>query len=379
MKNKPLVSIIINNYNYQQFVGEAINSALNQTYPDIEVIVVDDGSTDNSREVIDRYGSRIIPVFKENGGQASAYNAGYTKMNGEYVCMLDSDDTLLPDAIEKVVARFEDNNVSKVQWPMWIVSEAGEKNGEVTAKWTLPQGNLKDFFVQEGPFYDFNLHVGSAYSRIFIEKVFPMPEPPYRNGADVYLTILAPIYGELRNCDEPLGTYRTHGSNNFFGRELDDNRIRNYIARFETNCKALHDHLNGMGIAASVESWRERNFNYLWPTRLLKAKADIASIVPEGDTYTVINEDEWGTGEHVPMRNSIPFPEREGEYGGPPADDASAIAEVERQKKAGIKYLVVWWTAFWWLEYYSGFAEYLKNNYKPIISGDHLIAYYLQT
>ena len=76
MRNQPLVSIIINNYNYDRFLPEAINSAINQTYPHTEIIVVDDGSTDNSRDIISGYGQRIIPIFQPNGKQAAAFNSG---------------------------------------------------------------------------------------------------------------------------------------------------------------------------------------------------------------------------------------------------------------------------------------------------------------
>ena len=72
-----LVSIIVNNYNYQRFLTEAIDSALKQTYCNTEVIVVDDGSTDGSLEIIASYGRRIIPLLKGNGGQNSALNAGF--------------------------------------------------------------------------------------------------------------------------------------------------------------------------------------------------------------------------------------------------------------------------------------------------------------
>src|SRR5712692_1029705 len=94
-------SIIINNCNYGQFLKAAIDSALSQTYLHKEVIVVDDGSTDNSREIIaGSYGSRIVPVLKENGGQASAFNAGFAVSRGEVVFFLDSDDMLLPRSEE---------------------------------------------------------------------------------------------------------------------------------------------------------------------------------------------------------------------------------------------------------------------------------------
>src|SRR3984957_19493050 len=68
----PSVSIIITNYNYARYLRASIDSALAQTYPQVEVIVVDDGSTDGSREIIESYGTRIVPVIKANGGHRSA-------------------------------------------------------------------------------------------------------------------------------------------------------------------------------------------------------------------------------------------------------------------------------------------------------------------
>src|SRR4051812_4883990 len=84
----PLVSIIIDNYNYARYLPDAIDSALGQTYRPIEVIVVDDGSSDGSREIIIAYGDRLLPVFKANGGQASAFNAGLASCQGEIVIFL---------------------------------------------------------------------------------------------------------------------------------------------------------------------------------------------------------------------------------------------------------------------------------------------------
>jgi glycosyltransferase involved in cell wall biosynthesis len=91
------LSIIINNFNYGRFISTAIDSALAVDWPDKEVIVVDDGSTNDSRDIIARYADGIIPVLKENGGQCDAVNTGFVRATGEAVIILDSDDRLFPD------------------------------------------------------------------------------------------------------------------------------------------------------------------------------------------------------------------------------------------------------------------------------------------
>ena len=103
---KPLVSAIIPNYNYSRYIGEAVESALNQTYKNIEVIVVDDGSCDDSLKVLSAYVDRIKVVSQKNAGVAMARNNGVEVSTGEYVAFLDADDVWLPDKVEKQVDRF---------------------------------------------------------------------------------------------------------------------------------------------------------------------------------------------------------------------------------------------------------------------------------
>ena len=99
----PLVSVIIPNYNLEKFVGQAIESALAQTYPAVEVVVVDDGSTDNSRAVLDRYvqqaPDRVRVIYQANGGVALARMRAIEDTRGEFIVPLDSDDYLHPEAI----------------------------------------------------------------------------------------------------------------------------------------------------------------------------------------------------------------------------------------------------------------------------------------
>jgi glycosyltransferase involved in cell wall biosynthesis len=103
----PVVSVVIPTYNRAETIGRAIDSVLRQSYRNIEVIVVDDGSTDATSAVLARYGERIISVEQENGGPSAARNTGVRESSGEIVAFLDSDDTWHPDKIERQVRVLE--------------------------------------------------------------------------------------------------------------------------------------------------------------------------------------------------------------------------------------------------------------------------------
>src|SRR6266850_1404339 len=153
MSNAQSVSIIINNYNYGRFLGEAIESALSQSYKRTQVAVVDDGSHDDSRAVIRSFGNRILPVLKDNGGQGSAFNAGFTASAGDFVCFLDADDILLPSAMSETVAALHDPKTVKVEWKLFVMDERGRRTGDVVPESPLPQ-DLRERTLRDGPFYD---------------------------------------------------------------------------------------------------------------------------------------------------------------------------------------------------------------------------------
>src|SRR5688500_3318505 len=100
------VSVIIPNHNYVHYLREAIDGVINQTYPDIEIIVVDDGSTDGSREILKSYGERIVSICQNNQGVSAARNNGVRSSRGQYVAFLDADDSWLPEKIEREVEQF---------------------------------------------------------------------------------------------------------------------------------------------------------------------------------------------------------------------------------------------------------------------------------
>ncbi len=142
-----LVSIVVNNYNYAQFLERAVESALRQSYAFKEIIVVDDGSTDDSRRIITRFGDRVTAVLKENEGQASTFNVGFERCRGEIVVFLDADDQLMPQAVEKAVALFDSERVVKVHWPLLEIDSDGKELGKVRRD-SLIEGDFRDEFIR---------------------------------------------------------------------------------------------------------------------------------------------------------------------------------------------------------------------------------------
>jgi glycosyltransferase involved in cell wall biosynthesis len=215
--NQPLlVSIIIDNYNYGRFLSQAIESAVRQSYSPVEVIVVDDGSTDDSRAVISRYEGLVTPVLKENGGQASAFNAGFARSQGEVVIFLDSDDSLCPGVVEDVMAVFEaDLDVVKVQYRLEVVDANGDATGRAQPPWNkrMPSGDMRRELRSFPDDIAWQPTSGNAFSARVLRQLLPMPEEIYRICADYYLANLPPLFGTVASLESVGGFYRVHESN----------------------------------------------------------------------------------------------------------------------------------------------------------------------
>lgn len=210
----PLVSIVINNFNYERYLPEAIESALNQSYKNLEVVAVDDGSTDSSRSIIDGYGDRVVRVYKENGGQSSAFNYGLSHARGSIVLFLDSDDSLEPDALSEIVPLFDDPNAVCVRWRLRYVTEHGVDMGMTNPPVgvAVPEGNLTSWVQLNGWRYLTPPTSGNAFRKSCLEAFFPIPDA-IKRCSDVYLFGNVGVRGELKFVDKILGSYRQHTKN----------------------------------------------------------------------------------------------------------------------------------------------------------------------
>jgi glycosyltransferase involved in cell wall biosynthesis len=215
--NEPLISIIICNYNYAKFLGLCIESALAQTYKNVEIIVVDDGSTDNSLQVIASFGDRITAISQRNAGQASAFNAGGRAAHGEIVSLLDSDDLFYPDKVAKVVDTFVANPA--IDWcfhALYMSPPADITDHYLEARGGLPSGfNDIRRMVSRGRFpYRMPPTSGMSFRRRLVDKLLPMPEY-IRITADNYLKISAAALATGWFLPENLALQRIHGNNAF--------------------------------------------------------------------------------------------------------------------------------------------------------------------
>lgn len=117
--NRPLVSVIISAYNAERYVAQTIDAVLAQTWSNLEIIVVNDGSTDNTRTVLNAYADKVIIVDQENKGQDAALNTGYRHSKGAFVKFMDSDDLINPEMIELQVKTLEGSNDDYVAYGEW--------------------------------------------------------------------------------------------------------------------------------------------------------------------------------------------------------------------------------------------------------------------
>jgi glycosyltransferase involved in cell wall biosynthesis len=207
------LTILINNHNYGAYLRESIDSALEQTHPRIEIVVVDDGSTDESADVIRSYADRIVPVFQANGGQASAFNTGFAHATGDVICLLDADDVFEPQKAAEIMNAYRE--FGEIGWcyhPLALFGEVAEAS-------VRPAGLRRSFA------YDFRSRLvqgcsplsapatsGLSFKRNLLETILPMPAT-IKITADNYIKFASFGLSKGYLIHEPLARQRIHSRN----------------------------------------------------------------------------------------------------------------------------------------------------------------------
>lgn len=242
----PTVSIVIPCYNYERYVGLALDSVMRQRVAPLEVIVVDDGSTDGSAAVIRGFpGVRYL--HQANAGHVAAFNRGYAEARGDIVLFLDADDVLEPEAVAEVLAHWRPG-AAKVQFELQVIDGAGDSTGRVFCNYPLGYDTqqVRDEFARHGT-YVWPVCTGNAYSRGFLEAVMPLS---VKVAPDGLLNTVAPLYGDVAVVPRVLGRYRLHAQNQSYhgtGAAGLDVRFAKQIALRASEFDALQVHAQRLG------------------------------------------------------------------------------------------------------------------------------------
>ena len=214
------VTVIITNWNYGHFLAGCIDCVVEQTRRPDEIIVVDDGSTDGSPDILDGFRDHVTIIRKSNGGQASAFNAGFAHSTSDVVIFLDADDLLRPDAIATVVTWWRPGLTYLSFW-LDLIDTAGRSRGIYEESLRTDEGDKRRRLIQRGVFA-FTPTSGNAFSRAFLASFLPLDEARWRISADLPLIYAAALHGPIAIIPQVLGAYRTHGSNNYYRERVPD-------------------------------------------------------------------------------------------------------------------------------------------------------------
>jgi glycosyl transferase family 2 len=248
------VSVLIDTYNHERFIEKAIHSVLEQDFPvaDREIIVVDDGSTDRTAQIVQRFERRVRYIRKENGGQASAFNIGVPECRGEIIAFLDGDDYWLPGKLSRVAEVLEKNSA------VGFVGHA--------IKESLPDGQERI----SAPAQDEKFRIQSVESaRLFrlrknflgtsrmtmraeiARRILPVPESLVFE-ADEYLFTLAAAMSEVVILREALTCYVIHGSNLYVSAGTGTAGLRRKQQVMAALASCLQEALRVQGLAADI-------------------------------------------------------------------------------------------------------------------------------
>ncbi len=266
----PAITVLITTYNYGRFLEQAIDSVLSQDFPSekLEVVVVDDGSTDDTADRVRRYGQRISYFPKQNGGQASALNLGFEKARGEIVALLDADDFFLPGKLASIATAFDRHpNAGMVYHPYeeWDT----RTNERRISQFPLVSG---DVWANPDRFAYYRSHPTSCISfrRRVLDRLLPIPEQ-IRMAADAYPANLVPFISPIIALPSPLVVYRVHGTNSapcfentFHGNDsaMPSENRKNRLQMYETVIEAMRSWLS-VSLFTSKQA-QARNFLDRW-------------------------------------------------------------------------------------------------------------------
>jgi glycosyltransferase involved in cell wall biosynthesis len=250
---KPFVSVLIDTYNHERFIEQAIVSVLEQDFPaeDREILVVDDGSTDETPEIVRKFEPKVRLIRKANGGQASAFNAGIRECRGEVVSFLDGDDWWAKGKLSGVVPVLAQNpEIGMVGHGTVKVFTDGQEFTEVLKeehRFSLRSVEGAKLFRMRKSF----LGTRTTIRASILRKVLPVPET-IRIEADEFVFTMAAALGETEILPEALFYYRLHAGNLYSQHGFNPESVRRKHRSIAALARSLAERLPQTGISEAA-------------------------------------------------------------------------------------------------------------------------------
>jgi LPS sulfotransferase NodH/glycosyltransferase involved in cell wall biosynthesis len=209
----PSIAVVVTAYNYGHFLTACLQSVLDQTHAPDEIVVIDDGSTDNTPEVLSAYTDKVRVLRFENGGQAAGFNRGHEETTSDLVLYLDADDVLMPHAVETILAHWS-SDMAHLVFDLEMIDETGASLGLHPGLQRAPLADNRPDLLRTGGFA-FPPTSGNVFARALLSAAMPIPTARWRISADCYLVRAAALFGRTGYVPRALGGYRMHSANNY--------------------------------------------------------------------------------------------------------------------------------------------------------------------
>jgi glycosyl transferase family 2 len=369
---QPLVSVIVPCYNYGHFVGQTLSCIQRQSERSWEAIVVDDGSTDGTAEVVAGFSAadpRIRCIRQAQTGASAARNRGLRLARGQYVQFLDADDLIEEQKLARQIALLQRHSDAGIVYgdvryfdseqppalrrgmhgdEPWMPCVSGVREALVT----LLQGNI--------------MAVQAALARREVIAAVGGFDEALRAMEDWDLWLRCAIAGARFLYADERGTRslaRVHPpslSRNSGSMELGAAKVREKLLAMLPHSPLLRQAWDEAGAA--------------WQGRLEQAAGEVEALLPRRGRLILIDEDQV-RGRRERLAPTLPMVEREGRYWGRPADDAEALRELVRLRALGAGHIAFSFNAFWWLDHYAGLRHHLSSHARLIHRSQTLRVY----
>lgn len=282
LPERPLVSILLSNYNYEQYLPEAVRSVQAQTYGHWELLAVDDGSRDGSLALLRRMAEadgRIRVFAKANGGQATGYNLAYSESRGEIIAFFDADDLLGPDKLAAAVRAHQAGvrAAAPAGFALHRIQRV-DKDRRGRGVWPppgfLPRGWLGERALGAGGVVDYMPPTAAlSLHRAVAERLFPLPaRAPLHGLADQTVMRLAPLLTALAPIEAVHSEYRFHAGNTFERKRITAGSAAREIANIRALWEAQHTLLSSISPEIAARLSPAERSPYLLQMEYLQAR-----------------------------------------------------------------------------------------------------------